>query len=394
MSTLTNVHATHTFPSKTALRADDILKRTHAIGNYYGFTPLSFAAAAKRASARAPYPDNLVLDSLDPNAREVAGFLKHVRDAGLSPSVAQPLFLWHTNAAAGRQAPKQILIQFHAIGVEHSIADAVLIRAVKALVSDLVKDEPTLRVNSMGDKETRGRFARELGVYFRKQGPVLPAECAATAKRGDVFEAAEQMCAQKRHEELPSPTDHLSESSRKHFEGVLEYLEATDTPYELASNLLSRGTAWTETCFEVNSDDRISAWGSRYNDLAKHFFKTALPSIGAVIRINIEDRINIPAIKERGTPRFVFVHIGEEAKRESMKMTDILRKARVPLTQAIGVESLTEQMRFAETLNPQYLLIMGRKEALERSVILRERSTYTETLIPFDSLVERLRLVA
>ena len=377
-----------------SLRPDDILKRVHAIGNYYGFTSLSSAAAAKRASSKTPYPDSLAIDSLDPNAREVAGFLKHVRDAGLTPSSLQPMFLWHSNAAAGRPAPKQILIQFHALGVEHAIADAVLIRAMRALISDLVKEEPHLRLNSMGDKETRSRFTRELGVYFRKQGAMLPAECVATAKRGEVFEAAELLCTTDTRDELPSPTDHLSEASRKHFEGVLEYLEATDTPYELAPDLLSRGGAWTETCFEITSDDRLTAWGSRYNELAKHFFKTSLPSIGAIIRINVTDKMEMPAIKERGTARFVFVHIGDEAKRESMKMTDILRKARIPLTQAIGIESLTEQMRFAETLNPQYLLIMGRKEALERSVILRERSTYTETSIPLDSLIDRLRLVA
>ena len=77
-----------------------------------------------------------------------------------------------------------------------------------------------------------------------------------------------------------------------------------------------------------------------------------------------------------------------------MKMADILRHARVPLTQSIGIESLTEQMRVVDELNPPYLLIMGRKEALERNVILRERSSHTETFIPLDSLVERLRLVA
>jgi histidyl-tRNA synthetase len=380
--------------STSALRPDDILKRVHAIGNYYGFTSLASAAAAKRSSTKIPYPEGLVLDSLDPNAREVAGFLKHVRDAGLTPSTLQPLFLWHSNAAAGRPAPKQILIQFHAIGVEHAIADAVLIRAMRALITDLVKDEPHLRLNSMGDKETRSRFTRELGVYFRKQSAVLPEPCVATAKRGEVFEAAEMLCATEGRDELPSPTDHLSEASRKHFEGVLEYLEATNTPYELAPDLLSRGTAWTETCFEITSDERLTAWGSRYSELAKHFFKTSLPSIGAIIRINVEDRMEMPVIKERSAARFVFVHIGDEAKRESMKMTDLIRKARIPLTQAIGVESLTEQMRYAETLNPQYLLIMGRKEALERSVILRERSTYTETSIPLDSLIDRLRLVA
>jgi histidyl-tRNA synthetase len=380
--------------STTSLRPDDILKRVHAIGNYYGFTPLSVAASAKRASAKAPYPENLVLESLDSNARETAAFLKQVRDAGLTPSTAQPLFLWHSNAAAGRPAPKQILIQFHALGVEHAIADAVLIRAMRALISDLVKDEPQLRLNSMGDKETRSRFTRELSVYFRKQGGMLPAECMATARRGEVFEAAEQLCEDNMADELPSPTDHLSEASRKHFEGVLEYLEATETPYELASDLLSRGTAWTETCFEITSESKLTAWGSRYNELAKHFFKSSLPSIGAIIKIQVDDRMEMPPVKQRSNARFVFVHIGDEAKRESMKMTDLLRKARIPLTQAIGIESLTEQMRFAESLNPPYLLIMGRKEALERSVILRERSTYTETSIPLDSLIDRLRLVA
>ena len=90
----------------------------------------------------------------------------------------------------------------------------------------------------------------------------------------------------------------------------------------------------------------------------------------------------------------MFVHIGDEAKRESIKMADSLRKARIPMTQVLGVESLTEQMRVADELNPRYLVIMGRKEALERSVILRERATHTETFIPFDTLVDRLRAVA
>jgi histidyl-tRNA synthetase len=380
--------------STTSLKPDDILRRASAVGNYYGFTSLSSLAAAKKASSKNPYPENLVLESLDANAREVAGFLKHVRDAGLTPSTLQPMFLWHTNAAPGRPAPKQILIQFHALGVEHAIADAVLIRAILALITDLAKEEPRVRVNSMGDKETRSRFARELGVFFRKQATTLPEDCVNCSKR-DLFEAAEMVSVGDSRDELPSPTDHLSEASRKHFEGLLEYLESTDTPYELAPELLSRGTSWTETCFEILSDPSISAWGSRYNDLAKHFFKSSLPSVGALVRITLPTRSTIPSVKERGHHlRFVFVHIGDEAKRETMKMTDALRKARIPMTQAIGIQSLSEQMRFAEMLNPQYLIIMGRKEALERSVILRERASHTETSIPFDSLIDRLRLVA
>lgn len=378
-----------------SFKPDDVLKRAGAIASYYGFVPFSALAAGKRGQgAKAPYPEGFDVEALDPVGKDVAAFLKSVRDAGLAPSPLQPLFIWHSNAAAGRPSPKTVTLQFHALGIDRSIADAVLIRAVRALVAELTKTEPILRLNSMGDKETRGRFARELTSFFRKQGATLPADCVACSKR-DVFEAAELLAAGDASDVLPSPTDHLSELSRKHFESLLEYLEATDTPYELASDLLSRGSTWTETCFEVKSDAKVRAWGSRYNDLARHFFKSSLPSIGAVVRIETAaPTVTMSPLKDRSKPRFVFVHIGEDAKRVSIRMTDSLRAARIPLTQAIGVESLTEQMRLAETVNPPYLLIMGRKEALERSVILRERSTHTENLIPLDRLVDHLKQFA
>ncbi len=380
--------------NKDTLKPDDVLRRAHAVGNYYGFTPFSALALGKRGSgAKAPYPEGFMLESLDPVARDVAAFLKQVRDANLEPSTLKPLFVWHSNAAAGRTAPKTITLQFHAMGVDRAIADAVLIRTVRSLVGDLSKNEPMLRLNSMGDKETRGRFARELTQFFRKHGTTLPADCVACSKR-DVFEAAELLAADTSNDALPSPTDHLSETSRKHFEDLLEYLESTDTPYELASDLLSRGSAWTETCFEIKSDDHIQAWGSRYGELTRPFFKANIPSVTAVVRITLPTQGSIQPSKQHSKPRFIFVHIGNEAKRESIKMVDTLRHARIPMTQAIGVESLTEQMRLAETTNAPYLIIMGRKEALERSVILRERATHTESLIPFDTLIDRLRKVA
>jgi histidyl-tRNA synthetase len=380
--------------TREAPKPDDVLRRAHAVGTYYGFTPFSVLAAANRGKGqKAPYPEGFNIDLLDPVARDVAGFLKQVRDAGLAPSTLKPLFVWHTNAAAGRTSPKVVTVQFHAMGVDRAIADAVLIRTVRSLVTDLGRGEPVLRLNSMGDKETRGRFARELTQFFRKHGATLPADCVACSKR-DVFEAAELLVGESGNDALPSPTDHLSEVSRKHFEDLLEYLEATDTPYELASDLLSRGSSWTETCFEIKGDEHIRVWGSRYSELTRPFFKAAIPSIAAVVRIAIPTTNSVSAMKKSGNPRFVFVHIGQEAKRESIKMADTLRHARIPLTQAIGIESLTEQMRIADTVNAPYLLIMGRKEALERSVILRERSTHTENIIPLDLLIDKLKKVA
>ena len=75
-------------------------------------------------------------------------------------------------------------------------------------------------------------------------------------------------------------------------------------------------------------------------------------------------------------------------------LAEDFRKAHVSLSQDIGVESLTEQLHLAERRNSPYLLIMGRKEALEGSAILRNRATQVETILPLNGLIEHLKAVA
>ena len=139
-------------------------------------------------------------------------------------------------------------------------------------------------------------------------------------------------------------------------------------------------------------DSRI-AWGSRYGDLTRHFSPaSSFPAIGAVLQIASEGAIikKIP----NSRLRFSFVHIGDEAKRLSIRLAEEFRKARVPLIQHIGIESLTEQLYLAERQNSPYLLIMGRKEALENTAILRNRQTQEETILPLAGIIERLKTFA
>lgn len=377
--------------SERPIPAEEVFRRAQAIGQYYGFRSFASLAAGARGKKKA-VPALPQLAGLDPIAEQVASFLRQLAGTDALPTAREPLFLWHSNLAPGRPAPKNAVVQFHAIGADRAIADAVLIRAARALTRDLYREEPAVRLNSMGDKETRARFARELGSFFKKRGAALPDECVECAKR-DVFAGAEMLIERDFVEELPSPTDHLSDASRKRFEELLEYLEATETPYLLSPELLSRGSVWSEMCFEIRVEEKPVAWGSRYPELARQFLKAPPPAAAAaVLRIATAGGALPPAKKAR--TRFAFVHIGEEAKRASMMLAEELKRAHIPLAQMIGVESLTEQMRFAEALNPPYLLIMGRKEALERSAILRNRATQEETVLSLAGLSERLKAVA
>lgn len=378
---------------RDTIPADELLGRAHAVGQYYGFTPLSTLTAAARGRARtqAPLPEALSNLGNDTIAEAITGFLKQCQRAGVAPTLRQPLFLWHSNIAPGRPAPKKATVQLHALGTDQAIADAVIIRALLALVRDLYHEEPVVRINSMGDKETRARYARELGNFFKKRASVLPEECVSCAKQ-DTLLAAELAIARECAEDLPAPTEHLSDASRKRFEDLLEYLEMTETPYELARDLISRGNVWNDACFEIVAGGRRVAWGSHYGDFTRHFFSSPISATGAVLQVASAGK----TVKRQSVPRirFSFVHIGDEAKRLSIRLAEDFRKARIALTQNIGIESLTEQLSLAERRESPYLLIMGRKEALEGSAILRNRHTQEETILPLAGLIDRLKAVA
>ena len=378
---------------RETIPADELFNKARAVGQYYGFTPLMSLTVKRRGEGRVKpgMPDTLSSLSLDPVAETVSSFLKQCSNTRCLPTQRQPLFVWHTNIAPGRPAQKKATIQFHALGSDRAIADAVIIRALMALVRDIYHEEPVVRINSMGDKETRARYSRELGNFFKKRSAKLPEECVESA-RSDTFLAAELAIARECTDDMPSPTENLSDASRKRFEDLLEYLEMTETPYELARHLISRGNIWNDTCFEILAGGRRVAWGSRYNDLARHFFPSPFSATGAVLSVASEGMATAKAKPQR--LRFSFVHIGDEAKRISIRLAEDFRKAHVSLGQDIGVESLTEQIGLAERRNSPYLLIMGRKEALEGSAILRNRATQEETTLPLLGLAERLKSFA
>ena len=97
--------------TRDTVPAEEILSKAHAVGQYYGFVPLSTIAAKSRGNVKknAGYPETLANISLDPIALTVASFLKQCRHIEPVPSARQPLFIWHTNIAPGRPAQKKAI---------------------------------------------------------------------------------------------------------------------------------------------------------------------------------------------------------------------------------------------------------------------------------------------
>ncbi len=66
---------------------------------------------------------------------------------------------------------------------------------------------------------------------------------------------------------------------------------------------------------------------------------------------------------------------------------EILRKANIPVYQSLSKDKLTSQIAQAEKMKVSYILLMGMKEALENSIVVRNTTTRSQETILIQDLV-------
>ena len=186
----------------------------------------------------------------------------------------------------------------------------------------------------------------------------------------------------------------LSEQSRQHFKEVLEYLEMLEVPYEIDHCLLSNKTFSCQTLFEIHNPDSLAlarplAIGVRYANIGKKIgLKRDVPGIGVRLMFKGKnDSKNLKFLK----PKIYFIQLGAEAKLKSLKIIEILRQAKITMHHGISRDKLTAQLSMAENMKIPYTVIMGQKEALDNTVIVRNMANHAQESIKIEKLPEYLK---
>ena len=90
-------------------------------------------------------------------------------------------------------------------------------------------------------------------------------------------------------------------------------------------------------------------------------------------------------------PKVYFIQLGIEAKLKSLNIIEILRKAHVPMMQALSKDSLGAQLSMAEKSGAPYTIIFGQKEAIEQSVIVRNMETRSQETVKQSKLADYMK---
>jgi len=181
-------------------------------------------------------------------------------------SMPQPIKLYyygsffrHDNPQRGRYREfKQFGIEM--IGSPKSISDAMVIYLTAMILNEVGLKNITIAVNSIGDKESRAPYLRELTQYYRKHLNHLCANCRERIKVNPLrlLDCKSAEC-QPFKEKAPQSIAHLSPASKVHFKEVLEYLDALKLTYRIDPHLVRGLDYYTHTVFEITEipEDKI-----------------------------------------------------------------------------------------------------------------------------------------
>ena len=374
---------------------DKALKRSISVAEHYGFLPIETVMPEYGKKRRVRIPQHTeYMSSFD---NELASVVRSYIEHGHA-RLTEPTLLYQSSVNS--KDPNKILFGLHVIGTSHSVAEALLIKTALATLDDLGITERRVHVNSIGDRDSATRFSKELTNYLRKNMNDMPAYPRQAMKK-DVFYAYDQLL-KKQHQlcaSAPSTVEFLTESSRVHLREILEYLEVAQVDYELDPAIVGHRDCYSKTLFEIrgipqNEDDElvVFARGGRYDELSKKAFRQQISAIGIIFEYEKKGRIpkNLTPVQKR-KPKFYFIQLGFEARLRSLMIIEMLRKAQIPVYQSLGKDQLSEQLELADELAIPYCIIMGHKEALDGTVIVRNIDTRAQQIVPVDELSQYLK---
>ena len=138
------------------------------------------------------------------------------------------------------------------LGSDKSIMDALVIKAGMSILEDAGAENLSININSIGDKECRSGFVRELTNYYRKHINQLPGVDRERLKTNPlrILDSKEEK-TKELNVGAPDSISFLCASCKKHFKEVLEYLEEMNIPYSINKTLVRGVSYYTRTVFEI-----------------------------------------------------------------------------------------------------------------------------------------------
>lgn len=289
--------------------------------------------------------------------------------------------------------------QFHQFGAEilgsaDPIADAEVIAFMAEVYRLAGIKNTTLRLNSVGDPESRQAYKEALVAYFTPLADKL-SEVSRTRLQNNPMRIldSKEPEDQKLVADAPSIHDYLNQDCLDHYEKVKQHLGALGIPYVEDHRLVRGLDYYTKTAFELTSPDLGSqdalGGGGRYDLLVEELGGQPTPAVGfasGMERFLIAcEALGIPMGTEPKADVYIACH-GDQARAWAVKAAQELREDGVSVMYDTVGRSVKAQMKEANREGARWTIVVGDSELEKGEFVLRNMAASEEQTLQLNAI--------
>ena len=283
-------------------------------------------------------------------------------------------------------------------GVDSPLVDVELIYILDILFSKLSVPDVTAHINSLGCPECRPDFKAALSDFLISVAKDLCSDCTRRKDRNPlrVLDCKVPSCREALRD-APSILDYLCPTCIQHFETVKKSLTSLDVPFVIDKSLVRGLDYYTRTTFEMQTHalgaQNAVAGGGRYDGLIKSLGGPDIPATGFAIGL---DRLTEIAGLDRSdlfkAPDVFIAALGQKSRLLAFEWLCALCRKGIKAEMEFGDKSLKSQMKQADRMEAEHVLMVGENEINAGEVILRNMKTKDQVSIPIENVVENIKL--
>ena len=312
--------------------------------------------------------------------------------------------LYYMGPMFRRERPqKGRMRQFHQIGAEvlgrgDPFVDAEILLMLNDFFSAVGLTGLTLQLNSLGCTECRPVYRHDLLRFLREREELLCVNCRRRLERNPlrVLDCKEPGCSEVT-KEAPSIIDSLCAACRDHFETVQRLLRQAAIDYSLNPRLVRGLDYYYRTTFEWTTDrlgaQSAVAAGGRYDGLVAELGGPPIPGVGFAVGVErLTMLLGLQGNREKPGPGLYIVWIGNKARSWAIDAAHRLRKRGLVVEMDGDSRSMKSQMRRADKVGAQAVLIVGEDELNKGRVVLRNMASKEQLEVNIQNVVDELLL--
>ena len=287
------------------------------------------------------------------------------------------------------------------VGVNSPYADLETIILAYSILATLGLDNVTIKINTLGDDETRNNYRKALVEHFSKHIDNMCPDCKSRLELNPLRILDCKVPEDRQYiDNAPKVSDYLSEASKERFNTILDALDELGIPYEVDEGLVRGLDYYSETVYEFHyqsakgNDYGAIGGGGHYDKLVAELGGPSLHGVGfsfgieRIVSVLLDDEIITLDEVDEGIEAYV-MPMGKNVMNYALGVASTLRSNNYGVDICLEEVKLVAMFKRAEKKNVLFAVIIGDNELATETVVLKNLETQEQITVKYDELVDK-----